>query len=101
MLFIGKRDQALGIKKRSVERRFVLGPNSVKVVLILLLVVFSFFYLSQSSHSATSDYMISDLQSQKDKSESLKAQLEVNLNRLKALSAISDKAKEKGMEQSQ
>lgn len=100
MLFIGKRDRLLGTKKRSLERRFVLGPNSVKVILVVLLVVFSFFYLSQGQ-SATRNYIISDLQAQKDKSESLKAQVELDGHRLRALSAIQDKAKEKGMEQIQ
>jgi cell division protein FtsL len=71
----------------------------MKLVMIVLLVVFSFFYLSQSSQSATRNYVISDLEEQKEKTEAVKAQLEVDGNRLKALSLIQDKAKEKGMEQ--
>ena len=101
MLYIGKRNQDLGTRKREIDRRFVLGPNSVKVILIILIVVFSFFYLSQSSQSATRNYQVSDLQEQKDQAEAVKAQLQVDGNRLKALSAIQDKAKEKGMEQTQ
>lgn len=100
MIFIGKRDRTLGTRKRSLERRFILGPNSVKVILVVLLVVFAGFYLSQSQ-SVAKDYMISDLQTQKNKSEALKAQLEVDGKRFRALSAIQEKAKEKGMEQSQ
>ena len=99
MLHIGKRDVNLGIKKRSVGRRLSLGPVSIKLIIIVLLIVFSFFYLSQSSQSATRNYVISDLQDQKEKMEAAKAQLEVDGNRLKALSLIQDKAKEKGMEQ--
>lgn len=99
MLHIGNRDTNLGVRKRNVERRFLLGPVSIKLVVIVLLIVFSFFYLSQSSQSATRNYEISDLQDQKDKTEAAKAQLEVDGNRLKALSLIQDKAKEKGMEQ--
>ena len=99
MLHIGKRDVNLGMRKRSVERRLSLGPVSIKLVIIVLLIVFSFFYLSQSSQSATRNYVISDLQDQKEKTEAAKAQLEVDGNRLKALSLMQDKAKEKGMEQ--
>ena len=99
MIFIGKRGPNLGSKKRTVERRVTFGPNSVKVVLAVLFVAFAFFYLSQSSQSANRNYIVSDLEQRKDKAEAVKAQLEVDGNRLKALSLIQEKAKEMGLEQ--
>ena len=100
MIFIGKRSKDLGQRKRSLDRRFVLGPNTLKIMVIAILGAFSLFYLSQSSQSATKNYVVSDLDSQKNKVTAEKERLEVEANRLKALSLIQEKATEKGMEAS-
>ncbi len=99
MFFVGKRDQNLGIRKRTVEKRVFLGPTSVKVIVLVILAAFSLFYLSQSSQSATKNYEISDLEQQKKDLNGEKERLEVESNRLKALSIIQEKASAKGMEQ--
>lgn len=99
MLFVGNRDGELGTKKRSIGKRFVLGPNSIKAVTLVLLAAFALFYLSQSSQSATRNYIISDLEKQKKDMTADKERLEVEANRLKALSLIQDKANDMGMEQ--
>jgi len=98
MLFVGKRSESKGIRQRNIERRISFGSNSIKVIVFLVLAAFSIFYLSQSSQSVTNDYQISDLNQQKKDMASEKARLEVEANRLKALSLIQDKANEKGME---
>lgn len=100
MIFVGKRDKDLGMRKRTLDRRFVLGPNTLKIMVIVILAAFSLFYLSQSSQSATKNYVVSDLESQKSKVTAEKERLEVEANRLKALSLIQEKATEKGMEAS-
>jgi len=99
MIFIGKRNKDLGIRKRTIERRFFLGPTSLKILVVVILAAFSLFYLSQSSQSATRSYIVSNLEEQKKNATSEKERLEIEANRLKALSLIQDKAKEKGMEQ--
>jgi cell division protein FtsL len=99
MFFVGKRDQNLGIRKRTVDKRVYLGPNSMKVIILVILAAFSLFYLSQSSQSATKNYQISDLDQQKNDINSEKERLEVEANRLKALSIIQEKASQNGMEQ--
>lgn len=99
MFFIGKRGNELGVRKRSVERRVFLGPNSLKFVVLFVLAAFSLFYLSQSSQSATKNYIVSDLEQQKKDIGAEAERLEIEANRLKALSLIQDKANEKGMEQ--
>ena len=99
MFYIGRRNSSLGTRKRMVERRVILGPNSLKFVVIVILAAFSLFYLSQSSQSATRNYITSDLEQAKKDSNADVERLEVEANRLKALSIIQDKAKEKGMEQ--
>jgi len=98
MFFVGRRDRSLGVKKRTIERRFVFGPNTLKVLIIVVLAAISLFYLSQSSQSQTKNYIISDLEQNKKDANAQKEQLEVEANRLKALSLIQDKAKEKQME---
>jgi len=99
MITIGSRDTNLGQKKRSIARSIFFGPNSVRIIAIVLLAAFSLFYLSQSSQSATKTIRVSDLEKEQNDITSEKERLEVEANRLKALSIIQDKAKEKGMEQ--
>ena len=99
MFFVGRRDQNLGVRKRTLEKRVFLGPTSVKVIVLVVLAAFSLFYLSQSSQSATKNYEISDLDQKKKDVNAEAERLEVEANRLKALSIIQEKANEKGMEQ--
>lgn len=99
MFNVGTRDANLGQKKRSITRKLLFGPNSVKIIAFLLLAVFSLFYLSQSSQSATKTIQVSDLEGQEKDIMAEKERLEVEANRLKALSIIQQKANEKGMEQ--
>jgi len=99
MFFVGKRGNNLGVRKRSIERRFFLGPNSLKFVVLFVLAAFSLFYLSQSSQSATKNYIVSDLEQSKKDTGAETERLEIEANRLKALSLIQDKANAKGMEQ--
>lgn len=98
MFIVGSRSKDLGLRKRSIERRFVLGPNAVKILAIVVLAVFSLFYLSQSSQSAAKNYTVSNLEEESNKSTAEKDRLEVEANRLKALSIIQEKAADKGME---
>lgn len=98
MIYVGNRDNNLGTKKRAIERRLAIGPVSVKLVVVALLIVFSFFYLFQSNESTKRYYTISDLQEKKEKTEAVTAQLEVDAMRSKTLSVIQDEASKKGME---
>ena len=86
MLFIGKRSETNGVRQRTIDRKITLGSNSIKVVIFLVLAAFSIFYLSNSSQSVTNDYQISDLSQSKKDITSEKERLEVEANRLKALS---------------
>lgn len=100
MFIVGKRSKDLGQKKRMINQRVVLGPNMVKILAIVVLAVFSLFYLSQSSQSAAKNYIVSGLEEENNKVTAEKERLEVEANRLKALSIIQEKAQEKGMESS-
>jgi len=98
MFIVGKRTSDLGQRKRSLERRVVLGPNAVKILAIVVFAAFSLFYLSQSSQSAAKNYIVSGLEDESGKLTAEKERLEVEANRLKALSIIQDKAEDQGME---
>lgn len=100
MFIVGSRSKDLGLRKRGIERRVVLGPNTVKILAIVVLAAFSLFYLSQSSQSAAKNYIVSNLDDQNNKAAAEKDRLQVESNRLKALSIIQQKAQEKGMESS-
>ena len=98
-MFVGKRNNYSKAKSRSINKRVFFGPNSMKVVVIVLFGTFSLFYLSQSSQSVTRNYIVSDLEEQRQDHVAEKERLEVEANRLKALSLIQEKAAESGMEQ--
>lgn len=100
MFIVGKRSKDLGQKKRAIGQRVVLGPNAVKILAVVVLAAFSLFYLSQSSQSAAKNYIVSGLEDQNDKMTAEKERLEVEANRLKALSIIQEEAQKKGMESS-
>lgn len=99
MFYVGKGSNQEGVKKRMTIQRLYFGPNTIKVVGIVLIAVFSLFYLSQSSQSAARNYNISDLQQEEKDLNADKERLEVEANRLKALSIIQEKADQKQMEQ--
>ena len=99
MITVGSRDANLGQRKRGLSRRVIFGPGSVKIIAFVILAAFSLFYLSQSSQSATKTIQVSDLEKKEKDITAEKERLEVESNRLKALSIIQEKAKEKGMEQ--
>ena len=99
MMFVGRRNNSSSkVKSRSINTRVFFGPNSVKVLVIVMFAVFSLFYLSQSSQSATRNYIVSDLEEQNKDNVAEKERLEVEANRLKALSLIQEKATQNGME---
>lgn len=99
MMFVGRRNNySPKVKNRSISARVFFGPNSVKVLVIVLFAAFSLFYLSQSSQSATRNYIVSDLEEQNENNVAEKERLGVEANRLKALSLIQEKAAENGME---
>jgi len=99
MITVGQRDINLGQRKRGISRKVAFGPGSLKVIAFIILAAFSFFYLSQSSQSATKTIQVSDLEQKEKDITAEKERLEVESSRLKALSVIQEKAKEKGMEQ--
>lgn len=100
MFIVGSRSKDLGLRKRAIKQRLVLGPNTIKIFAIVVLAVFSLFYLSQSSQSAAKNYIVSGLEDENNKVTAEKERLEVEANRLKALSIIQEKAQQKGMESS-
>lgn len=98
MFFKGRREVDLGTRKRALERRFVLGPVSAKVVLIIIVAALATFYLGQSAQSQTKKIKTSELEQNLKNEQNEMDRLEVEKNRLKALSIIQDEANKKGME---
>jgi len=98
MFFKGNRETNLGSRKRGIERRLMIGPVSAKVVLIIIVASLAFFYLGQAGQSQTEKIKISDLEQNLSNEQNEIDRLEVEQNRLKALSIIQDGANKKGME---
>ncbi|MDH4358831.1 MAG: hypothetical protein OEV37_02710 [Candidatus Berkelbacteria bacterium] len=98
MIFIGRRNSFLGAKKRTIERRFFLGPVSAKVVFFIILAAFSIFYLSQSSQIASRKIVQSGLEKDMMDKQNEIDQIKLEGQRLKALSDVQSEAEKKGME---
>jgi len=98
MMFVGPRVSRLGIKRRSIERRFFIGPVSAKVVFFIILAAFSIFYLSQSSQIASRKIIQSGLEQDTLNKQNEIDQIKLEGQRLKALSDVQSEAEKKGME---
>ena len=88
MLITSSNTWEPGFRKRTINRRFQLGPISIKFVTIALLAVAALFYIAQSAQGTASKYKISQLEDQKSQIQTDVRQLEVESARLKSLNEI-------------
>lgn len=88
MLITNSDDIKIGTRKRTISPKFGIGPNTLKIVVVVIFAAFALFYLSQSTQSTTRNYTISDLESQKNQIQSETERLEVEATRLKSLKEI-------------
>lgn len=92
MLITNSNDAQVGTRKRTISPKIGLGPNTLRVVAVVIFAAFALFYLSQSTQSTTRNYTISDLESQKNQIQSETERLEVEATRLKSLKEIEGNA---------
>ena len=89
---------AIGVKKKTIGREIVIGPNAIKFIAIFIFAVLAIVYLSQSTAGANRSVKIRDLNSQKDQLELEKEQLESEQTRLRSLKEIDNGVEKQVME---
>lgn len=98
MLLTKSNNQELGIRKRTINREFKLGPLSIQFVTIVILSALALLYLVQSTEGATKNYQIRELENKKSQLQDDKDRLEVESIRLKSINEIKDKTQSMGLE---
>ncbi|MCX6808637.1 MAG: hypothetical protein NTW50_03140 [Candidatus Berkelbacteria bacterium] len=89
----------LGVKKKTVERGFSVGPTAIRFVTIIIIAVLAVVYLSQSTAGASRSVKLNDLQSKQDSLSLEKERLEAEQTRLKSLQSVDQGVANQGMEQ--
>lgn len=79
---------ALGQKKKTVTKGFVVGPNAIRFITLAILAILGVVYLSQSTAGASRSVRIRDLETNKSNLELQKEQLEMEQTRLQSLNQI-------------
>ena len=77
-----------GVKKKTVGRQIVIGPNAIKFVTLTIIAVLGIVYLSQSTAGASRSLKIRDIEGKKSELILQKERLETEQTRLKALREI-------------
>ena len=78
----------LGVRKKTIGRQIIIGPNAIKFVAIAIFAILAMVYLAQSTAGANRSVKISDYENQKNQLELQKEQLEVEQTRLQSLKSI-------------
>lgn len=79
------------------SRSVRIGPAVTKVLTLVLLAVFTIFYLLQSAYSSNSIIQLRELEQERSDLNKEISTLEINVNRLQSLQKLSDSAKELGL----
>jgi hypothetical protein len=89
---------ALGHKKKTDSKGFVIGPNAIKFVTLTIVAILAVVYLSQSTAGASRSIRIRDLEQKKGDLLLEKERLEAEQTRLKALKEIDNGIEKQPME---
>ncbi len=88
MLITKSNNWEEGVRKRTINREFRLGPLSLKFATIALITVIALFYLAQSTQGAAQKYQIMKLSETQKELQAKSKELEVEAARLKSLNEI-------------
>lgn len=77
-----------GIRKKTIKREIVIGPNAIKFIAFTIFAVLAMVYLTQSTSGANRSIKVRDLTDKKSQLEMEKERLEIEQTRLKSLKEI-------------
>jgi len=89
---------AIGVRKKTIGREIVIGPNAIKFVAIVIFAILALVYLAQSTSGANRSIKISDLEGRKSQLELEKERLAVEQTRLKSLKEIDSTTNKENLE---
>ena len=77
-----------GIRKKTIGREIVIGPNAIKFVSIAIFAILALVYLAQSTAGANRSVKVRDLSDKKAQLQLEQERLEAEQTRLKSLKEI-------------
>ena len=77
-----------GVRKKTIGREIVIGPNAIKFVAIAIFAILALVYLAQSTAGANRSVKVRDLSDKKAQLQLEQERLEVEQTRLKSLKEI-------------
>lgn len=77
-----------GVKKKTLRREIVIGPNAIKFVTVIIVAILAVVYLSQSTAGASRSVKIRDIEGRKGDLLLQKERLQAEQTRLKSLKEI-------------
>lgn len=82
------RSASIGSKKRTIGRKFSIGPKAARFVAIIIFGALGLLYLTQSTQGADRSYKLRDLSGQKSQLSEQRDRLQVESSRLQSLNEI-------------
>lgn len=87
-VFTGSNTDQIGSKKRTIGRKFSIGPKASRFVAIIVFTALGIIYLTQSTQGADRSYKTRDLSSEKTQLLEQRDTLRIEESRLKSLNEI-------------
>ena len=91
----------IGIKKRTVGRKFFVGPKTTRFIAIVIFSAMGLLYLTQSTQGADRSYKVRDLSAQKSQLSEQRDRLQVEVSRLESLNEIDKSVNPQSQDQAQ
>ena len=91
----------IGIKKRTVSRKFFVGPKTTRFIAIVIFSAMGLLYLTQSTQGADRSYKVRDLSAQKSQLSEQRDRLQVEASRLESLNEIDKSVNPQSQDQAQ
>jgi hypothetical protein len=87
-VFTTSNTSQLGDKKRTVKRRFSVGPKASRFIAVIVFTALGIIYLTQSTQGADRSYKVRDLTAEKTHLLEQRDRLKIEESRLESLNEI-------------
>lgn len=87
-VFTSSNTNQIGSKKRTVGRRFSIGPKASRFIAVIVFAALGVIYLTQSTQGADRSYKVRDLTAEKTQLLEQRDRLKIEESRLESLNEI-------------
>ncbi len=98
LTFTNSKVAQMGVRKKTVKREIVIGPNAIKFITLTIFAILALVYLSQSTEGANRSVKVTNTLDKKAELELKKERLEVEKVRLESLNQIDQNIQQPTME---